>query len=472
MEFASPITPKDNTFSEEMQMDMISKKLANNRLYAYHGGRFWFWDEGRSIWKESHLLAKKYGLNHEYDKMLTPEDFLSDPSQFQALEDYEVDYILKSALQNAQPCKNAPIDPVEETAVVPAQAASPAATAEDKPAAPSFDFGADDQTNALLLQDAQTFITGNMARIMAAKHAHDLTANHYKGSWGKWCAAVGISRDTGDNMVRVAEQFGNIQLEGKSIFDVQPMKLLYAAAKPSTPEEVKQAVFTGDITTYKEYQEVMAQLKAEKERADAAEKSAQNARKENAYFKELVKSAEAQTSKDAERREEAESRYESALDDISGLKEQNARLNAEKEQAEARAHKAEDALKHQPITAVVDEEEVDRRAAEKAWGLADARNRELQEENDRLKKNSAQLERRMKAMTSRMDDLGQTDFETANHCPEAMLAIWNSCKGSYSRLTGEDLENTFQYICNTLNSIRQEAALLCRQPEGYDGGAA
>lgn len=479
MEFASPITPKDNTFSEEMQMDMISKKLANDRLYAYHGGRFWFWDEGRSIWKESHLLAKKYNLNHEYDKLLTPEDFLSDPSQFQALEDYEVDYILKSALQNAQPCKNAPIDPVEETAVVPAQAASPAATAEDKPAAPSFDFGADDQTNALLLQDAQTFITGNMARIMAAKHAHDLTANHYKGSWGKWCAAVGISRDTGDNMVRVAEQFGNIQLEGKSIFDVQPMKLLYAAAKPSTPEEVKQAVFTGDITTYKEYQEVMAQLKAKedelaKTQADLDHEISQN----DALLDEkgrLLRECEAskKARMDAENRADtAEGSLTAAMADVQGLTEQNARLNAEKEQAEARAHKAEDALKHQPIAGVVDEEEVDRRAAEKAWGLADARNRELQEENDRLKKNSAKLERRMKAMTSRMDDLGQTDFETANHCPEAMLAIWNSCKGSYSRLTGEDLENTFQYICNTLNSIRQEAALLCRQPEGYDGGAA
>lgn len=479
MEFASPITPKDNTFSEEMQMDMISKKLANDRLYAYHGGRFWFWDEGRSIWKESHLLAKKYNLNHEYDKLLTPEDFLSDPSQFQALEDYEVDYILKSALQNAQPCKNAPIDPVEETAVVPAQAASPAATAEDKPAAPSFDFGADDQTNALLLQDAQTFITGNMARIMAAKHAHDLTANHYKGSWGKWCAAVGISRDTGDNMVRVAEQFGNIQLEGKSIFDVQPMKLLYAAAKPSTPEEVKQAVFTGDITTYKEYQEVMAQLKAKedelaKTQADLDHEISQNDAlldEKGRLLREYEASKKARM--DAENRADtAEGSLTAAMADVQGLTEQNARLNAEKEQAEARAHKAEDALKHQPITAVVDEEEVDRRAGEKAWGLADARNRELQEENDRLKKNSAQLERRMKAMTSRMDDLGQTDFETANHCPEAMLAIWNSCKGSYSRLTGEDLENTFQYICNTLNSIRQEAALLCRQPEGYDGGAA
>ena len=272
----------------------------------------------------------------------------------------------------------------------------------------TFDFGADDQTNALLLQDAQTFITGNMARIMAAKHAHDLTANHYQGSWGKWCAAVGISRDTGENMVRVAEQFGNIQLEGRSILDVQPLKLLYAAAKPSTPEVVKQAVFTGDITTYKEYQELMAQLKAEKDRADAAEKSAQNARKENAYFKELVKSAEAQTHKDTEKREEAESRYESALADISGLKEQNAQLKeradsaeAREEEAwkmqskaEARAKDAENqlsgsrqvaeaaklradklqeenaALKKQPIAAVVDEEEVDRRAGEKAYEIA------------------------------------------------------------------------------------------------------
>lgn len=321
-------------------MDMISKKLANDRLYAYHGGRFWFWDEGRSIWKESHLLAKKYNLNHEYDKLLTPEDFLSDPSQFQALEDYEVDYILKNALQNAQPCQNAPIDPVEEpeTAVVRATGTDVAEQFGNTPAAPSFDFGADDQTNALLLQDAQTFITGNMARIMAAKHAHDLTANHYKGSWGKWCAAVGISRDTGDRMVSVAAQCGNIQLEGKSILDVQPLKLLYAAAKPSTPEVVKQAVFTGDITTYKEYQELMAQLKAEKDRADKAEARAKNA--EDALKKQpivgvtdpeevrrqadaLAAEAKAQARRqieDAQRRtREAEARYQKLQQDADGF---------------------------------------------------------------------------------------------------------------------------------------------------------
>ena len=429
----------------------ISFKLSNETVYACYRGRFWRWDG--SFWKESHLMTQKFERAKAADKKLTPQAFLTNSAEFATLNEYEIDCAMLDALENAKPCKNAPIEPVEEpptpstqcldaaTAAESQTAASPTApegsspttelaTAADAPGvpvsadenapvpsstAPTFDFGADDQTNALLLQDAQTFITGNMARIMAAKHAHDLTANHYQGSWGKWCAAVGISRDTGENMVRVAEQFGNIQLEGKSILDVQPLKLLYAAAKPSTPEVVKQAVFTGDITTYKEYQELMAQLKAEKDRADAAEKSAQNARKENAYFKELVKSAEAQTHKDAEKREEAESRYESALADISGLKEQNAQLQqsyhdadesriaanlqrqkaeAERDKAEARAKDAENqlsgsrqvaeaaklradklqeenaALKKQPIAAVVDEEEVDRRAGEKAYEIA------------------------------------------------------------------------------------------------------
>lgn len=508
----------------------ISSKLSNETVYAYYRGRFWRWDG--SIWKESHLMTQKFERARAADKNLTPQAFLTNGAEFAPLDEYEIDSAMLDALENAKPCRNAPIEPVEEESECQAStpvasptknSSAPAANADSSSVAPAvqsmtateavtFDFGADDQTNALLLQDAQTFITGNMARIMAAKHAHDLTANHYQGSWGKWCAAVGISRDTGENMVRVAEQFGNIQLEGRSILDVQPLKLLYAAAKPSTPEVVKQAVFTGDITTYKEYQELMAQLKAEKDRADAAEKSAQNARKENAYFKELVKSAEAQTHKDTEKREEAESRYESALADISGLKEQNAQLKeradsaeAREEEAwkmqskaEARAKDAENqlsgsrqvaeaaklradklqeenaALKKQPIAAVVDEEEVDRRAkalahqwdeeeldrlaAEKAWGLADARNSELAKDNTALRKQLATLQ-------ARANDNTQADFETANYCASLFRSAWDTCKGSYSRLTGEDLESTFQTLCGALNSIMEEAPCSAVSPQ-------
>lgn len=241
-----------------------------------------------------------------------------------------------------------------------------------EPAAPGFDFGADDQTNALLLQDAQTFITGNMARIMAAKHAHDLTANHYQGSWGKWCAAVGISRDTGDRMVSVAAQCGNIQLEGKSILDVQPMKLLYAAAKPSTPAEIKQAVFSGDITSYKEYQELMDQLKTKdaqleaahadisglKDRAAAAEAERDEACASQRRSDKNCIRLGLKASQEKERADKAEQRAKDAESQLSGSRQvaEAAKLRADKLKAE------NDALKKQPIEAVVDEEEVQRQA--------------------------------------------------------------------------------------------------------------
>ena len=572
-------------------MDMISKKLANDRLYAYHGGRFWFWDEGRSIWKESHLLAKKYNLNHEYDKLLTPEDFLSDPSQFQALEDYEVDYILKNALQNAQPCKNAPIDPVEEDSssgvpapcicstctcggckeecfgnchscghpvqecnsyqtegekhLTPAHSADVdkpevpgTQTTQDKPLTtvpdemrPAFDYsGLDAQTVDDLHFAEKEYQHGkklaerglvHMGNAIAA--AHDALCGtvvqqldngedgacrtmrkarnnqHSEDTFKSWCLSIGITKDSAYRLLQVSALMDGSSPRQRAILEAMPPTLLYAVAKPSAPAELVTQVKSGDITTHKQYQEALAQIKAEKERADAAEAErdkllgaqnraawaeshiqdveaqrdaaladVQGLTEQNAQLKERADSAEAREEEAWKMQSKAEARAKNAENQLAGSRQvaEAAKLRGDKLKAE------NDALKSQPITAVVDEEEVDRRAAEKAWGLADARNRELQEENDRLKKNSAQLERRMKAMTSRMDDLGQTDFETANHCPEAMLAIWNSCKGSYSRLTGEDLENTFQYICNTLNSIRQEAALLCRQPEGYDGGAA
>lgn len=411
---------------------IISFKLSNETVYACYRGRFWRWNG--SIWKESHLMTQKFERAKAADKKLTPQEFLSNGAEFAPLDEYEIDCAMLDALENAKPCKNAPIEPMEEhptpstqcldaaTAAESQTAASPtapegsspttetadAASGSDapgnatgknaalsatsgsslsNPAAPTFDFGADDQTNALLLQDAQTFITGNMARIMATKHAHDLTVNHYQGSWGKWCTAVGISRDTGDNMVRVAEQFGNIQLEGKSILDVQPLKLLYAAAKPSTPEVVKQAVFTGDITTYKEYQELMAQLKAEKERADAAEAHLEAANADINGLAERAQKAETErdkaradqlsTAKDCnrlglkvsqekDRADKAEARAKDAENQLSGSRQvaEAAKLRADKLQEENTA------LKKQPIAAVVDEEEVDRRAGEKAYEIA------------------------------------------------------------------------------------------------------
>ena len=570
--------------------EYIISQNCNGIHYAYSRGRFWRWDESAHVWKESHLLAQKFGKAKTVEKRLTPEAFLTS-NEFIPMDEYEIDCAMLDALENAKPCKNAPIDPVEEdsSSGVPAPCIcstctcggckeecfgnchscghpvqecnsyqtegekhlTPAHSADvDKPEVPgtqttqnkpltmipdemrpAFDYsGLDAQTVDDLHFAEKEYQHGkklaerglvHMGNAIAA--AHDALCGtvvqqldngedgacrtmrkarnnqHSEDTFKSWCLSIGITKDSAYRLLQVSALMDGSSPRQRAILEALPPTLLYAVAKPSAPAELVTQVKSGDITTHKQYQEALAQIKAEKERADAAEAErdkllgaqnraawaeshiqdveaqrdaaladVQGLTEQNAQLKERADSAEAREEEAWKMQSKAEARAKNAENQLAGSRQvaEAAKLRGDKLKAE------NDALKSQPITAVVDEEEVDRRAAEKAWGLADARNRELQEENDRLKKNSAQLERRMKAMTSRMDDLGQTDFETANHCPEAMLAIWNSCKGSYSRLTGEDLENTFQYICNTLNSIRQEAALLCRQPEGYDGGAA
>lgn len=253
----------------------------------------------------------------------------------------------------------------------PSAAGSASLAAEDMNV-PAFDFGADAETNAALLQDAQIFMAGSMARVMAAKRAHDRTANNYRGSWGKWCDLVGISRDTGDNMVRVAENFGNMELDGKPLIEAAPFSLLAVAAKPSAPAELVQAVKDGDITTHKQYQDLLAKLKAEQAAREKVEQALDTEKQSNAGTSALLADEQQRRQQANEARIAAENRAASA--------ESRARA-AERERDEARKErdgarealqaskmrgdrlKAEnDDLKARPIEVpAVDEDEIDRR---------------------------------------------------------------------------------------------------------------
>lgn len=466
---------------------MIISQNSNDVYYAYNRGRFWRWEESARVWKESHLLAQKFGKAKTAEKRLTPEAFLTS-DEFIPMDDYELPEQMLTALREAKPCKNAPVDPVEEEPEVPGTQ-----TAQEKPLTtvpdamrPAFDYtGLDGQTVEDLHLAEEEYLHGKKlaARGLVSMGegiaiAHDaLVANcdrhknqHSEDTFRAWCLSMGITKDTAYRLLQVSALMdGSSPAQQKVLKELSP-SLLYAVAKPSAPEGLVEQVKNGDITTHKEYQELLAQLKAEKERSAAAE-----AREEEAWSMVSKAQDEAQTAKND---------LEVALVDLNGLTEQNAKLQqsyhdadesriaaniqrqkaeAERDRAEERAKNAEDALKKQPITAVIDEEEIDRRAAEKAWVLADARSAELAKDNANLKKQVA-------ALRSRINDDAQADFEQANYCASLMQAAWDNSKASYSRLAGEDLESTFQTICGTLNSIMEEASLLCRQPSDHDGG--
>lgn len=363
-----------------------------------------------------------------------------------------------------------------------APAASVGGSSAPTPSAPSFDFSPLGELSGQAAEADQQFDLHYGAAqdeylisciYLARIHALTAKAGRYGGgTWTKWYESKGLSHGSVTKMVQNGEAFNSSTVDELKQLPELTRKDLNLIARSGCAEQVVAA--GGDS---QRVQALLAKIKAEKERADAAETREEEARKAAHEYHEKY--------------EEAAAMRATLLDqqgvyiaDIDGLKKQNAKLQqsyhdadesriaanlqrqkaeTERDRAEERAKNAEDALKKQPITAVIDEEEIDRRAAEKAWGLADARNAELAKDNANLKKQVA-------ALRSRINDDAQADFEQANYCASLMRAAWDNSKASYSRLVGEDLESTFQTICSTLNSIMEEASLLCRQPPDYDGG--
>ena len=372
----------------------------------------------------------------------------------------------------------------------------PAETSFASAAVPTFDFSplgelsqqateADQQFDLHYgaAQDEYLISCIYLARI----HALTAKAGRYGGgTWTKWYESKGMSKSGAWNMVQTGESFNGSTIEQLKQLPELTRKDLNLIARSGCAGQLVEAA--GDS---QRVQELLAQLKAkeyklnetqarlksaciqEQESRDAmntanAQLEAANAdikslTEQNAQLKSQLDAAEAREeeawkmqTKAMQRAKTAESHLEAAHADIDGLQEQCAQMSQ-------RANDAEEALKHQPIVGVIDEEEVDRRAAEKAWGLADARNAELAKDNASLKKQVA-------ALHSKISDAAQADFENANSIAFSCRRAWDTGKGSYSRLVGEDLETTFASLCETLNSIREEAARLCRQPPEYDGG--
>ncbi len=453
----------------------ISSKISNEMVYACYRGRFWYWNG--SIWKESRIMTHRFELARAADKNLTPQSFLTNGAEFAPLDEYEIDCAMLDALENAKPCKNAPIDPVEEDSSlgVPASCIcstctcggckeecfgnchscghpvqecnsyqtegekhlTPAHSADvDKPEVPgtqttqnkplttvpdemrpAFDYsGLDAQTVDDLHFAEKEYQHGkklaerglvHMGNAIAAAHDalcgvvqqldNSKHGNRGDDSFRAWCCSIGITKSTAYNLLQVSALMDGSSPRQRAILEALPPTLLYAVAKPSAPAELVEKVKNGEVSTNKEYQDLLAQIKAEKERADAAEAERDKllgAQNRAAWAESHIQDVEAQR--------------DAALADVQGLTEQNAKLKERADSAEAREEEAwkmqskaearakdaenqlagsrqvaeaaklrgdklkaeNDALKSQPITAVVDEEEVDRRAGEKAYQMA------------------------------------------------------------------------------------------------------
>lgn len=188
---------------------------------------------------------------------------------------------------------------------------------------------------------------------------------HSEDTFKSWCLSIGITKDSAYRLLQVSALMDGSSPRQRAILEALPPTLLYAVAKPSAPVELVEKVKNGEVSTNKEYQDLLTQIKAEKERADAAEAE-----------RDKLLGAQNRATWAESHIQDVEAQRDAALADVQGLTEQNAKLKeradsaeAREEEAwkmqsraEARAHKAEDALKKQPIAGVVDKDEVKRQA--------------------------------------------------------------------------------------------------------------
>ena len=279
--------------------------------------------------------------------------------------------------------------------------------------------------------------------------------NRGEDTFRRWCESIGVSKSAAYRLLQVTALFDNSSPEQQKILDSLSPSLLYAAAKPSAPAELVQAVKSGDITTHKQDQDLLKenqQLRADRVNALNAAAAAEAARdaaladvdglhEQNRQLHDTATNAQENADAALRRATEAELRAKEAEKQLAGARQvaDAARMRADKYQREAEAAKA------QPVAAAVDEDEINRRA----HTLADELTAPLRSELEAAKAAAATPE--------------QIELDTRNAYDSLLLAgramqnAWKSDKPQLAKLPPDTRAGAINQLTNTLTAIQTEA---------------
>ena len=259
--------------------------------------------------------------------------------------------------------------------------------------------------------------------------------NRGEDAFRRWCESIGVSKSAAYRLLQVTALFDNSSPEQQKILDSLSPSLLYAAAKPTAPADLVQAVKGGDITTHKQYQKLLKEnqlLRADRVNAINAARQAESER--DAALAD-VNGLHAANKKLRSECTEAEKQLDGARQVAEA-----ARLRADKWQKEVEAAKAVPV----PSTAV-DEDELNRRAE----ALAAELTAPLRKELDALKAHPA-------AVPDTETD-ARNAYDSLLLIGRSMKNAWASVKPQLAKLPENTRAGAIDMLNKTLTEIQTEA---------------
>lgn len=355
----------------------------------------------------------------------------------------------------------------EPTPETPAPASAPDLP-ETAPA--GFDYsGLDAQTVADLHLAEREYAGGKKMAEMGLRRmadavaiAHDaVVANCENGKDGKftahedtflrWCSSIGLKKDAAYRMLQVSKLMDNSTPREQKVLEELSPSLLYAAAKPSAPAELVQAVKDGDITTNKQYQEALAEIKARDakinelieyseasdRRADAAEQRAREAAAQHAAIAKDCNRLGLQAEKAEDRAKQAEKALAEIRKERDGARDalQAAKLRGD------RLKEENEALKARPIEAsVVDSDEVDRLVAKRVEDVLTSQNIRQQEEQEQA---------------------AQDAYDAFILTARSLDNLWQTLKPQVARLDPDQKRGAVNLLLQKLMEVKEDLIHVC-----------
>lgn len=258
-----------------------------------------------------------------------------------------------------------------------------------------------------------------------------------------WCCSIGITKSTAYNLLQVSALMDGSSPRQRAILEALPPTLLYAVAKPSAPQELVEKVKNGEVTTNKAYQDLLKenqQLRTERDKARADQlstaKDCNRLGLKVSQEKDRADKAEAREEEAWKMQSKAETRAQEAEKQLEGSRQvaEAAKLRGDKLKAE------NDALKKQPITAVVDKEEVERQAREMAAEM------------------TADLRAQLEQAASGSEQDAHSSYDNVLLADRSFQNIGKMVVPSLRRLPPEQREQLTNMLVHTLGQIQGEVS--------------